>query len=79
MKIKQRRIREVLGRIRHDVSMDNASFSRNVLLDGDAPLPTSESEVTEFIRNRTRLWRQSWIDAPLEEVLELLKEDGPVR
>ena len=33
-------------------------------------LPTNEREVTAFIRERTRLWRESWILPVLEQMIE---------
>jgi hypothetical protein len=37
-------------------------------------LPTTEAEVTEFIKQRTRLYRESWIIAPLEEAIREIEE-----
>lgn len=39
------------------------------------PFPTTEGEVTDFIKERTRIYRQSWIIGPLEEALSLVKAD----
>lgn len=36
-------------------------------------LPKDESEVTEFIKVRTELWRRTWIIGMLREVLENIK------
>lgn len=69
-----RRIKEVLRDAQRTLTMETADFSRIWLSDDDAPLPKTEAEVTEFIRNRTRLWRQSWVEAPIQEALELLND-----
>jgi len=34
-----------------------------------------QKEVTEFIKNRTRLYRDAWITAPLERALKILEEE----
>lgn len=68
------KIKAVLRAARNTMTMATADFSRVHLMDDDAPLPKTEAEVTEFIRNRTRLWRQTWIEAPINEALELLNK-----
>jgi hypothetical protein len=45
----------------------------------DTPLPKDESEVTEFIKRRTEIYRETWIIKPLEAALKKLekkKKDG---
>lgn len=49
--------------------MELACFGR---LHQEPDFPTSEKDVTPFIRERTRLYRESWITQPLREALELL-------
>ena len=70
---KIRRIREIVKQV-HDVStMDRSNFNRFCThRDGCDQLPATEKDVTEFIRARTRLWRDSWITDPLLEALEIL-------
>jgi hypothetical protein len=62
---KQRRI---LEEIRSYATMESASFSR-LWSDPDDPLPKTEAEVTEFIRRRTAIYRQTWILDYLDELL----------
>jgi hypothetical protein len=46
--------------------LTRASFSN---LFPDDPLPTSEKEVTEFIRRRTRLYRETWVIPTMRRLL----------
>lgn len=69
--MRTKRIQEVLREARKTLTMDNADFSLIVPLND---LPKTEADVTDFIRERTRLWRQSWIEAPINEALELLSK-----
>lgn len=69
--MKQRRINEVLRDAQRTLAMETADFSQIV---PTTPLPKTEAEVTDFIRERTRLWRDSWIDAPIQEALNLLNQ-----
>jgi hypothetical protein len=60
--------KRVIAEVLRVASMETASFSRI-----GAPvteLPMDESEVTGFICRRTRLWRESYILAPLRALLE---------
>ena len=72
--MKQRRINEVLRDAQRALTMETADFSCIHLMDNDAPLPKTEAEVTDFIRNRTRLWRQTWIESPINEALSLMNK-----
>lgn len=58
-----RELREVL-RI---ASMETTNFSQ---LHGPHDFPTSEKEVTLFIKERTRLWRQTWIIPQLKKAIK---------
>lgn len=71
--MRKRRLIKILEQAHFDATMEQASFSRINTTDS---LPKSENEVTAFIRERTRIWRQSWILSPLEEALKIIKEDG---
>ena len=51
-------------------NMELAEFSS--LLGGEKNLPTTEAEVTPFIRERTELYRRSWLISPLREALDQL-------
>lgn len=59
-----------LSALRDVLTMKTASFDKfGPTDDGKAPLPTKESEVTDFIRNRTEIWRRSWVFPFLDELL----------
>jgi len=55
--------------------MEGAGFQSNF---PDVPLPTDEKDVTEFIKKRSELYRETWIIKPLKRALEKLekKKDG---
>ena len=58
-----------LRELRRYATLENALFDHVGPSDPDAPLPTKESEVTAFIRERTRIYRQSWILPIIDELL----------
>jgi hypothetical protein len=58
-----------LQSIRRDSTMQTANFS--LLPTGEAfAYPTSEAEVTAFIEERTRIWRETWITGMLDAVID---------
>jgi hypothetical protein len=68
---------EDLKKIRKDATMQTANFSQ--LPTGEVfTYPTYETEVTAFIEERTRLWRDTWIVGMLDEVINDL-ERGTAR
>jgi hypothetical protein len=66
--VKVKRITKLVSDAREMLRMDRASFN-NI---GPSLVVIRQDDVTEFIRERTRLWRGSWVEAPLDEALELL-------
>jgi len=56
----------VLKAVRDAATLERASFSR---FSTDEPLPTSEAEVTDFIRKRTQLYRETWIIPKLDALI----------
>lgn len=70
----QRALLATLRQVVTDAKMGNASFSQ---LTSKGPFPTTEAEVTEFIKQRTRLYRESWIIGPLEELISELEDHQP--
>jgi hypothetical protein len=61
-----------LKSIRKDATMGTANF--NQIPTGETfTYPTKESEVTAFIEERTRLWRDTWIVGMLDEVINDLQ------
>lgn len=71
-----REIENKLREVRRIVTMDSSSFSmpgQTVTFNdafGDA---VKTEDVTAFIREWTRNWRGSWIEHPLDEVLEWIE------
>jgi hypothetical protein len=51
--------------------MEGAGFQSNF---SDDSLPTNEEEVTEFIKKRSELYRETWIIKPLKTALEKLEK-----
>ena len=75
---KKRIIGLVSDALKH-VRMESCSFSDICCDQKKAPTfadgrKVTEENVTAFIVERTRLWRQSWVESPLEDALILLKE-----
>ena len=73
------RKREVLGLLNQvlvDAQMERASFSQ---IATKGPFPTTEAEVTAFIKERTRIYRESWIISPIKRVIELVERDGKAK
>lgn len=66
---------EVLREVYKHLLMENCSFSNIGPSDDEVGrLPTNETEVTEFIKRRTRLWRESWILPYLKEMIDRAEE-----
>ena len=63
-------LRGLVKRALHAAKMADAEFSRNY----DSNLPKTEKEVTEFIKERTKVYRDSWIIKPLEAALLKLEK-----
>lgn len=57
-----------LKEIRNISTMKTASFHI-----GEQPFPFG-AECTELVREATRLWRESWITYPLDEIIKELEE-----
>lgn len=71
--MRKREILEILNRVLVDTRMERAGFSQ---LHTKGPFPATEGEVTEFIKERTRIYRESWIISPLERAIRLIEADG---
>jgi hypothetical protein len=63
---------DLLAELRAYVSYESADFSNIYARDSD-PLPTDEKHVTEFIRRRTKLYRETWIGPVIDELSKRLK------
>lgn len=76
--MKLRQLRKIIADAREIATMERAGFrelghgSALTFEDGST---VTESNVTEFIRERTRLWRSTWILGPLDEALALIDEE----
>lgn len=71
------RDREIVGLLEdvlESASLQMAEFAKmHPDLEGGSNFPTSEDEVTPFIRERTRIYMRSWIATPIEQALEMLR------
>ena len=68
-----RSIKELLLAAYKSSNMELAEFGKLFPNEtGVVPLPTIEKEVTPFIRQRTELYRLSWLVLPLKEALDKL-------
>ena len=56
-----------LERVRRTATMEHSSFE-NITSSATHVIP--EGEVNDFVRDRTRLWRQTWLVHPLDEMIE---------
>lgn len=65
---------KIVNEVIRTAKMESCSF--NSICGEGQPLPTSEKEVTEFIKQRTDLWRETWIINELEKVAAELKTAG---
>ncbi len=69
----KREVLELLNRALIGAQMDRASFSQ---LHTKGPFPQTEADVTAFIKERTQIYRQSWIISPLKQAISLIEQDG---
>lgn len=60
-----------LTEVRQMLLMDTARFN-NLHTDAADRLPTTEAEVTEFIRRRTQLWRETYLIPVIENAIKEL-------
>ena len=68
-----RSIKELLLAAYKSSNMELAEFGKFFKNEtGVVPLPTTEKEVTPFIRQRTDLYRRSWLVTPLKDALDKL-------
>ena len=68
--------RELIAELRRLVRYENAGFAYiGPLPSKDQELPKYENQATDFIRNRTRLYRESWIEPIVNELAKRLRVD----
>lgn len=68
---KQEEILRLLNAALESARLTRADFGQ---INSSGSFPTQERQVTKFIRERTRLYRESWIVSPLEEAIALINE-----
>lgn len=71
--VKQEAILRLLSEAIESAKLTNADFGS---LGRANQLPTQERQVTKFIRERTRLYRESWIVSPLATIVEMINENA---
>lgn len=64
---------KLLQHARAAATLERASLG-NMWPDPADPLPTSEDEVTDFIRRRLELHHSTWVLGPIDEVLAMLEK-----
>lgn len=74
--MRKREVLELLNRALTSARMDRADFNSIIPLEN---LPKTEIEVTKFIKDRTRLYRESWIVNPIKRAINLIEQDGKKR
>lgn len=70
--MRRRTMRQLLCDAIRAAEMETMSVRRLAPVEGPEQLPKSEAEVDDFIRARTRLYRDTWVLAPLREALARL-------
>jgi len=68
--MKVKKIESMLLEILESATMNNCNFSL-----GGNGLPTCEADVDKFIKERTELWRESWVVEPIKMVLREMNKE----
>lgn len=74
--VRKSKIHEIASRldhIRRTATMDNMSVDD--AYPKEEVIPAKRDAVSDFIRKRTELWRNSWVVHPLEEIIEELRKE----
>lgn len=61
---------EKIRELRTLMTLETSNFAKLWDDPGENPLPKREEDVNAFIRERTRVWRETWILPVLDELLE---------
>ena len=72
MSRRRKAYRELLSELRSAANFESADFGRLWGVAED-PLPKTEEEVTDFIRRRTKLYRETWVTPLIEELERCLR------
>lgn len=70
---KQAKLLALMKEALESAALTNAEFGQ---ITRSGPFPTSERQVTKFIRDRVSLHHQSWIIRPLKDAMELIRKNG---
>lgn len=54
-------------------TMEHANFD-DMFFD-ESKLPKTSKEITPYIKEKTRLFRHSWITSPIERAIQIIKEE----
>ena len=68
----ERPIIELLQGALDAAMLERSEFGKIFTPDDAVPFPTTENEVTAFIKDRVSLHHNSWIVKPIKEVLKLI-------
>ena len=60
----------LLRALRRVATLENAAFDHVGPAYPPVALPTDESQVTHFIRERTRLYRETWLIPVIDQLLQ---------
>ena len=73
----QEKLIALLREASEHAEMEHADFG-GFWVQGDKPLPfpKTDKEVTPFVKERTKTYRQSWIIRPLHNAIHLIESNG---
>jgi len=76
----QERLLALLREVAMHATLEHADFGGFWVHDDKAlPFPKTDKEVTPFIKQRTEVFRQSWLSRPLKHAIELIETNGTKR
>jgi len=68
---------EILRDVSRDAKLEKATFRTSTLVPGErVPYPTNESEVDTFIKDRIKLYMDTWVVGPVDAAIQSLDEIG---
>ena len=65
-----------ISEAKNAATMEDTNLDQMGDLDAETSPQKPKERVTDFIRRRTRLWRESWLIRPLAEAERILKENA---
>ena len=66
-----KKLKTELEVVRRTATMEHSHFEN---ITSNATHTVNEREVTDFVRERTRLWRESWLVHPLDVMIERIED-----